>query len=83
MGFAVGLVLTYATALAALIGFSRYAFGLTVAAVLAWIALMTGMALVFRRKAMWAAPSALAALFPSASMAALMAACATGSTGCM
>ncbi|MGR4865024.1 hypothetical protein [Caulobacter sp. LARHSG274] len=83
MGFAVGLVLTYATALAALISFGRYAFGLTVAAVLAWIVLIIGMALVFRRKVLWAAPSALAALFPPVSMAALTAACATGSTGCM
>ena len=83
MGFAVGLALTYATALAALISFNRYAFGLTIGAVLVWITLMIGMALMFRRKALWAAPSALAALFPPASIAALMTACATGSTGCM
>ena len=83
MGFAAALVLTYATALAALISFERYEFGLMSAAILAWIVLMIGMAVVFRRKVMWAAPSALAALFPPASFVALMTACATGSTGCM
>jgi hypothetical protein len=83
MGFAVGLILTYATALAVLVAYNRYQFGLSMAAVLVWIVLMVGMVLAFRRKALWAAPSALAALFPPAAFAALMTACATGSTGCM
>ncbi|CAN5525445.1 hypothetical protein BH10PSE4_BH10PSE4_43560 [soil metagenome] len=83
MGFIVALVLTYATALAALISFGRYQFCLMSAAILLWIILIVGMGLVFRRKALWAAPSALAALFPPVSFAALMTACATGSTGCM
>ncbi|MBO9709468.1 MAG: hypothetical protein J7521_14780 [Caulobacter sp.] len=83
MGFAIALIMTYATALTALITFGRYQYGLTSAAVIAWIVLMAVMMTIFRRKALWAAPSALAALFPPASLVALMTACAAGSTGCM
>lgn len=83
MGFAVALILIYATALAALISFARYQFGLMSLAIIVWIVLFVRMGLVYRRKALLAAPSALAALFPPASFAALIAACATGSTSCM
>ena len=83
MGFAIGLFLTYVTALGVLVAYSRYEFGLSFAAVLVWIVLMVGMVLAFRRKALWAAPSALAALFPPVVFAAIIGACATGSTGCM
>jgi len=83
MGFAATLTLTYVTALTAAFAYGRYMFGLTIAAVLLWVALIVGMALAFRLKSLWAAPSALMALLPPASVAPLMIACATGSTGCM
>jgi len=88
MGFAAALVLTYATAIAALISFAASAYGgyqllgVTAAAIMAWVVLMIGMALAFRHKALWAIPSALPALFPPATLLMLMHACATGSSSC-